>query len=313
MSQQSQSRRSSFPAKVLVGLAPIAACAVFAAPAQAQATCSVSNVLFQNKQATACAGSFSGNDTGSGNPLLTKLNGGLFNVGSNVTWSQAGKSDDGGNSLGFTAANGTNKGSWGLTSAFSSGLSSGLSTFVISLKSSTSYSTYLFKDFDLSKGLTGVFDTIGVSLAGNGKQGRALSHASLFIANYAPTPTPVPAPVPTPVPTPVPAPVPTPAPTPVPAPVPTPAPAPAPTPAPTPVPAPVPAPAPTPVPDSIPTPTPTPAPAPTPTPINTLIPPTPTPPPVRKVPEPATAIAALSAAAVTVAMKRRQQRLNDRN
>jgi hypothetical protein len=265
--QQSQSRRAYFSAKAIVGLTPIAACAFLAAPAQAQAKCSVNNVLFQNKTATACAGSFSGNDTGAGNPLLTQLNGGLFNVGSSVTWSLAGKSDDGSQSgLDITAANGANKGTWSLSQSFSSNAPSGLSTFAISLKASTHYSTYLFQNFDLSKGLTGVFDTIGVSLAGNGKSGKGLSHASLFIANYS-TPTPAPTPAPTPVP------------------------APAPTPAPVPVPAPAPIPIPT----------------------NTLVPPTPTPPPIQKVPEPATAIAALSTMAVAAAVNRRQQRLKSRN
>jgi hypothetical protein len=116
------------------------------------------------------------------------LNNGLFDLGSNVNWSLAGKSDSNENNLfGFKAQNDYNTGSWSLGKA----LGSGPSTFVISLKSSTKYSAYLFKDIDLTKtGLQGVFNTIGVALAGNGKQGKELSHASLFVASYVKPPVP---------------------------------------------------------------------------------------------------------------------------
>ncbi len=148
-----------------------------------QLSCNLTDVLIGTTGATACKGPFDGNDTGAGGPLLTKLNQGLFDVGSNVTWSLAGKSDSNENNLfGFEAQNDFSTGGWSLDKA----LSNGPSTFVISLKTSTNYSAYLFKDIDFSKtGLEGFFNTIGVALDGSGKQGKALSHASLFVASYA--------------------------------------------------------------------------------------------------------------------------------
>lgn len=149
--------------------------------------CSLSNISIGGTAATDCKGPFDGNDTGAGNPLLTELNKGLFNVGAGVTWAQAGKSDDGGNDYGFKAKNDFSTGDWGLGKSFVSDELTGLSTFVISLKTSTKYSAYLFKDVDLSKtGLTGLFNTIGVALDGSGNNGKALSHASLFIAKKPP-------------------------------------------------------------------------------------------------------------------------------
>jgi hypothetical protein len=145
-------------------------------------TCNLTDVSIGGINATDCQGPLSGNDTGAGNPLLTALNQGLFDVGSNVTWDLVGKSDSNqNNNFGFQAQNGSNIGSWSLGEE----LGSGLNTFVISLKSSTSYSAYLFQDIDFSQtGLEGIFNTIGVSLAGNGKQGKDLSHASIFKATY---------------------------------------------------------------------------------------------------------------------------------
>jgi hypothetical protein len=140
--------------------------------------CNVSNVSLGGTAATDCKGPFEGNDTGATGTLLDDLNQGLFasSVGSNVTWSLAGKSDESNPFL--TADNGLSTGKWSLNKALSSG------TFVISLKSSTAYSTYLFKNIDFSKtGLQGIFNTIGVALDGSGNAGKALSHASLFVAN----------------------------------------------------------------------------------------------------------------------------------
>lgn len=158
--------------------------------------CNVSDVKIGSTSATACKGPFSGNDTGAGNPLLTQLQNGLFDLGSDVTWELAGKSDSNEKNLfGFEAQNDSNIGSWSLDKA----LGSGPSTFVISLKSSTYYSAYLFKDIDFSKtGLEGIFNTIGVALSGNGSQGKDLSHASIFKATYAKLPEPPKAKVPEP-------------------------------------------------------------------------------------------------------------------
>ncbi|WP_026733485.1 PEP-CTERM sorting domain-containing protein [Fischerella sp. PCC 9605] len=152
-----------------------------------QLSCNLTDVLIGNTTATACKGPFDGNDTGAGNPLLTELNKGLFDIGSNVTWSLAGKSDsDENNIFGFEAQNGLSTGTWSLDKALSSNTSNGLSTFVVSLKTSTKYSAYLFKDIDFSQtSLQGIFNTIGVALNGSSTQGKALSHASLFVATYA--------------------------------------------------------------------------------------------------------------------------------
>ncbi|MBW4653032.1 MAG: PEP-CTERM sorting domain-containing protein [Kaiparowitsia implicata GSE-PSE-MK54-09C] len=120
--------------------------------------------------ATACKGSFSGNDTGAESPLQTLLNDGLFEdtVGSG-SWNLFGKSDEGG----FFADNGSSTGSWSLLGgAKLSG------PFVISLKAGNAYSAYLFNN--VGEVTAGFFDTVGVSTSGNGTMGRDLSHASLF-------------------------------------------------------------------------------------------------------------------------------------
>ncbi|BAB75560.1 PEP-CTERM sorting domain-containing protein [Anabaena sp. FACHB-709] len=160
-------------------------------------SCSLTDVLIgttNTTKATACKGPFTGNDTGAQSTLLDDLNKGLFNIGANATWELIGKSDSSDN-FGFEAQNGKSSGTWSLGKA----LGNGPTTFVVSLKSSTSYSTYLFKDIDFSKtGLTGLFNTIGVALNGNGSQGKDLSHASIFKATYAKTPEPPRARVPEP-------------------------------------------------------------------------------------------------------------------
>ena len=140
--------------------------------------CNVSNISLGGTAATDCKGPFEGNDTGNKGTLLDALDEGLFksSVGSNFTWTLAGKSDE--SNLSIQADKNSNIGNWSLKQPLSSG------TFVISLKSSTAYSAYLFKDIDFSTtGLKGIFNTIGVALDGSGKAGKALSHASLFVAN----------------------------------------------------------------------------------------------------------------------------------
>jgi PEP-CTERM motif len=179
-------------------LATGVAVSLVAAPTQAATLgkdlCSTSNISLGGVNSTACKGSFTGNDTGKGNPLLTELKGGLFttefNSNQTVSWSDGGKSEKGQTGLfGFNAKYDFSTGGWGFTKAPT------FNTFVVSLKSSTAYSAYLFKDYDWSKGLTGVFDTVGVSTK-NGKA-QALSHASLFVANVT-TVTPPPVEVPEP-------------------------------------------------------------------------------------------------------------------
>ncbi len=140
--------------------------------------CSTNNVSLGGIFATACEGPFSDNDTGSGD-LVGQLNNGLFDIGSGVKWELFGKSDGGAFFADDTTSNGALKLKQALTS----------NTFVISLKSSTSYSAYLFEDFDFTKqgALDGLFNTIGVSQNKQGKA-QALSHASIFIANRPPEP-----------------------------------------------------------------------------------------------------------------------------
>ncbi|WP_254173979.1 PEP-CTERM sorting domain-containing protein [Planktothrix pseudagardhii] len=180
------------------------AVSLIAAPAQAATlgkdVCSTSNISLGGPlgtlvNATACKGSFVGNDTGAGNPLLTELNGGLFTTefksNQTVSWSYGGKSEEGEKGLfGFNAEYNKSSGDWGFDSTPT------FNTFVVSLKSNTYYSAYLFKDYDWSKGLDGVFSTIGVSTNKQGKA-QALSHASLFVANVT-TVTPPPAEIPEP-------------------------------------------------------------------------------------------------------------------
>jgi hypothetical protein len=149
-----------------------------AAPAHAAVNCSITNVSLGGVAATDCEGAFSGNDT---TALEAKLDGGLFSdiVGAGVDWTLLGKSDEANNFL--LAANGSTTGAWSLKQPLSS------NTFVVSFKASTSYSAYLFKDYDFSKGLTGIFNTIGVSVNGQGKA-QGLSHASLYVSNKPKTP-----------------------------------------------------------------------------------------------------------------------------
>ncbi|MBG1244682.1 PEP-CTERM sorting domain-containing protein [Nostoc sp. NZL] len=167
---------------------------VYAAPRGGQtssAICSLADISLGGVSATACDGPNAGNDTGAQGTLLPELNNGLFSsfVGTGVQWTLAGKSDEP-NPFAITAANDFNSGTWGLGTALSS------NTFVVSLKTSTAYTAYLFKDYDFSQGLTGVFNTIGVALDGSGKAGKDLSHASLFVSNIGknPPPTSVPEP-----------------------------------------------------------------------------------------------------------------------
>ncbi|BAB76468.1 PEP-CTERM sorting domain-containing protein [Anabaena sp. FACHB-709] len=157
--------------------------------------CSIGDISLGGVSATACDGSNTGNDTGDKGTLLSKLNDDdLFSsfVGTGVQWSLAGKSD-GTNPFAITTDDGEiSSGAWGLGSTLSS------NTFVVSLKAGNGYSAYLFKDYDFSQGLTGIFNTIGVALDGGGNAGKALSHASLFVSNIGrntpPPPTSVPEP-----------------------------------------------------------------------------------------------------------------------
>ncbi|HEY9801620.1 MAG TPA: PEP-CTERM sorting domain-containing protein [Leptolyngbyaceae cyanobacterium] len=150
--------------------------------------CSNSNITFGTLAATDCEDPFSGNDTGAGNPLETRLDNGLFSsfVGSNVDWKLLGKSDDA-NPKFITATNTANG-----TLTLSNDFSWLGKTFVISLKASNSYSAYLFQNFQGTT-LQAMYDTIGVSQNNKG-EAQGLSHASIFIANSQQTPPRLPEP-----------------------------------------------------------------------------------------------------------------------
>ncbi|MCT7986323.1 PEP-CTERM sorting domain-containing protein [Laspinema sp. A4] len=169
--------------------------AASAVAAPTAGTCSITDVLLGNTPATACEGAFEGNDTGAQSTLLGDLNGGMFSsfVDAGTTWTLGAKSDDAGSWLlaenGTTDSNKPYNGEWNLLNAISGG------TFVLSLKSNTYYSAYLFQGIDFATtGLEGLFNTIGVAV--NKGRGQDLSHASIFVASGGPIvdPTPVPEP-----------------------------------------------------------------------------------------------------------------------
>lgn len=126
--------------------------------------------------ATKCAGTYEGNDTGAGDPLLTLLNSGTL-FGSEIgswDWELSGKSDGGGGEFGLGAPE-TSSGDWSLKTAIEG-------PFILSLKSSTSWSAYYFENLD-SAITGGAFDTLGVAVNSNNGKGKGLSHASLFVAS----------------------------------------------------------------------------------------------------------------------------------
>ncbi|MDX2097483.1 MAG: PEP-CTERM sorting domain-containing protein [Leptolyngbyaceae cyanobacterium bins.59] len=164
----------------VVGIAPNASAATL---------CTDASVTANGFSYTACSGPLPGNDTGNQGTLLARLNGtgafaptGLFdNIVGDRTWSLFGKSDASGDTV--EADNGDAKGDWSV-----SGITG---PFVLSLKTSTSYSAYLFTG--LTGTIQGLFDTIGVELAGQGNdptKGKDLSHASIFVASGGTTPPP---------------------------------------------------------------------------------------------------------------------------
>ncbi len=133
--------------------------------------------------ADACAGPFSGNDTGSGSPLLTQLNDGLFSSFGNFTWDYASKIDvDGYQKEGdidwditFDGdPNDSNEGNGSIDPSEIEG------AFAISLKSSTSYSVYFYES---GSEASGKWSTLGTAAKNN--QGKGLSHITLYRAQQA--------------------------------------------------------------------------------------------------------------------------------
>jgi hypothetical protein len=162
---------------LLLGGALVLSGTVFAAPAVAQLTltnedCIAGLVVAGGAGYSACQGSFYGNDAKvDGEPLLSELNNGLFSdwVG-DTTWTYYGKSDEG-----IFEADTNSSGLWNLLP--SEVLNS---PFVLSLKASNGFSTYLFTDVSQVTG--GSFDTAGVATNQKGTP-QDLSHATIYILN----------------------------------------------------------------------------------------------------------------------------------
>lgn len=168
---------------VTVGALSLGAIALTAESASAltlsASNCSASTVRANGTNFTACAGAFTGNDTGAGRPLETALeNGTLFssflssyNI---VDWVEYGKSDSSGP---VTASNGSAAGTWGVAAPING-------PFVISFKagnenSGGGWSAFLFDGIANVTG--GTFNTLGVAVNPNNGRGRGLSHASVFV------------------------------------------------------------------------------------------------------------------------------------
>ncbi|MDY6786340.1 MAG: hypothetical protein SW833_28115, partial [Cyanobacteriota bacterium] len=148
---------------------------------------------------TSCIGSFdtklTGNDVlGDGRgPLFDMLTNSAF--GGITDWTFAGKQNageatatGGQGDLGFQWTEASEgQGTWSLAGA----AEHLYADVVISLKSATSWSAYyIAKGTELSSFQNMSWNTLGVDLAGNGKNGKGLSHASIFYANLE-TQTPV--------------------------------------------------------------------------------------------------------------------------
>lgn len=143
-----------------------------AQPASA-ASCAVSAVKIGDLAASACGGSFAGNDSGANSIATDLFEGGLFSeFGVTEAWELVGKSDDGDDGV---TASGGGSGSW--TIDFGGAV---VDTFVISLKAGNAFSVFLFTDLDpAATAYTGTFDTLLAGLTGEGdlKSSEALSTA----------------------------------------------------------------------------------------------------------------------------------------
>ncbi len=176
-----------------------------AAPAYANTgICALSNVQYNSGgglvNATKCVGeletnstqwNFNNDVTGTGDPLLSRLNT-LFNLSpAEYTWSFVGKDEStGANSPtnGFNGRENAKSGSWSVANAITG-------PFAISLKASTGFAVYLFENFNDSV-TSGFWNT--QALRNNGGNQPNLSHISLFKATYVPPEPPTPRPVPEP-------------------------------------------------------------------------------------------------------------------
>lgn len=128
---------------------------------------------------TSCIGSNSGQDVTDGapgggeDPLLDQLTAGIF--GGITNWSLLEKvnAPGTGSVLNWFETNEGN-GTWQVKNPIKT-------AFVLSLKTSTHWSAYYFDNSSKTAVNGGLWNTLGVALAGNGQNGKALSHASIFV------------------------------------------------------------------------------------------------------------------------------------
>ncbi len=133
-----------------------------------------------------CAGAFSGNDS-QGNSWSTELNDN--DVFGTESWTFGSKIDGGGSNSDFSLSN---NGATG-TITFLQDIDY---EFAVALKAGQGWSLYEFAG--ASSGQTITYDTKGTALSGDGVNGRALSHASLYISDKSVDTTPEPQEVPEP-------------------------------------------------------------------------------------------------------------------
>jgi hypothetical protein len=165
----------------VLSLAPISN-AEAALVSAASPTCSINDII--NPTATACSGSWDGNDANQQTDVLAKL---LADFGVNTgsgTWAFGGKSDDASNGPFTSNPNTSNTGLLTFDTAKTG-------YFAVALKASNSFSLYL-----LNGGTSGIssFDFNTKGTATNSKEkSQDLSHASLYTFAGSSTPVPTPA------------------------------------------------------------------------------------------------------------------------
>lgn len=186
-------RSLSVAAGLAASLVALPALEVSAAPkSAAPVACASGSVsAFGLGSFTSCNGSNSGNDVGAQGGLTNLLETGIFG-GITSGWSLLEKVDLNNAGVGTGSNLSLNQtsegsGSWKVASAIKS-------SFVLSLKAGTAWSAYYFDNSAGNAITEGLWNTLGVSLAGNGNRGRDLSHATIYVAPEPEKPVEVPEP-----------------------------------------------------------------------------------------------------------------------
>jgi hypothetical protein len=151
------------------------------------------NGMLTSIDATDCAGTFAGNDTGNTGTLISNLNGGIF-AGFINNWSVFGKSDESGS--GVDAEEDQVTGDWAVNF-----LPSKYSVFAVSLKAATEYAVYLFdlRNLPATETAAGAFNMLGLLTPANPnnptkpRNTPELSHLTIAVYDDAPAPVPLPA------------------------------------------------------------------------------------------------------------------------